>query len=75
MSRATRTVYTVLYHVADDHPSSHAGAAGDGSFTARFKTELSANDFAVGRSYYGKPATVQRDIDVPVALARRWGVA
>jgi|HubBroStandDraft_4_1064222.scaffolds.fasta_scaffold132054_4 hypothetical protein len=70
----TVTCYCVSYHVADDHPQAYGGAMGDGSFTARFRTERDAEDFARGKEYYGKPARVSRD-EVPKRIAQRWGVA
>lgn len=74
MPERTIRVFEVIYHVEDDHPASHGGAAGDGSFIYRTKSERDANLFASGRTYYGKPA-VAAPVDVPKRLARRWGVA
>ena len=76
MSRGSATVqvYSVCYHVDDDHPQSHGGAAGDGSFVVRFRSRVDAEAFARGKSYYGNDARIARD-DVPRRLAQRWGLA
>lgn len=72
MSKRIVTVFSVMFH-SDSRP--YAGACGDGSFIQRFRDELTAKDFAIGRHYYGKPAKVTREDDVPLKLAQRWGVA
>ena len=68
------TVHTVLYH-SDDPKLAYSGPTGDGSFTQRFSRLSDAEAFADGRDYYGKPASVMTDKDVPYRLASRWGVA
>lgn len=74
-ARGMVRVYEVRYLVDDDDPRAHGGAAGDGSFIARFVTRLHALDFARGKhGYDGKPAEV-RHVDVPRRLAARWGLA
>jgi hypothetical protein len=66
----TTTVYEVLYH--DDH-SPYAGAAGDGSFIARFRRQADAEKFASAHRCYGRPATVTTT-DASPAQLRRWGL-
>jgi hypothetical protein len=67
----TRTVYEVFYYDARA-----TGAAGDCSHVARFGRKGDAERFAQGRraGYGDGPATVER-VDVPRALAARWGIA
>lgn len=65
---ATVKVYEVIYHLDDGH----GGAFGDGSHIKRFRARHQAEDFAKGRTYYGRPAKVDED-DVPRKLAQRWG--
>ena len=69
----TVTVWEVSYHVSDDSPSAHGGAAGDGGFTARFRDEAKAKAFALTVEYYGNPAKAL-PYEASRALARRWGV-
>lgn len=70
MTTKTVTVFEVLFH---NDATPYAGAAGDGSFIQRFRSETEANRFAASRTYYGKPCTVGR-VDAPRKLAQRWGV-
>lgn len=72
MSRGAATVFSVLYHVDDDDPRAYGGAFGDGSFIARFRSEARAAAFARGRTYYGRPAEVQREDNVPARILARW---
>lgn len=70
MKERTVRIYTVVAQVG----AIGGGPAGDGSRVFRFRSEREARSFAVGKALYGQPATVDSD-DVPVHLARRWGVA
>jgi hypothetical protein len=72
MSRTERTVR--VFTVVAQTGAVGGGPAGDGSRVFRFRSERQARTFAVGKALYGQPATVDQD-DVPVSLARRWGVA
>lgn len=74
MASATVRVFEVLYHVPDDHPSAHGGAAGDGSFIFRTRDEAEATRFASNQRYYGARVKVEA-IDAPRKLAKRWGLA
>lgn len=74
MASKTVKVYEVLYVVDDDHPQSHGGAMGDGSFIARFRKQADAEAFASGKRCYSGPAKVHAD-EVPRRIAQRWGVA
>lgn len=68
-------VYEVRHVVRDDDPGAHGGAAGDGSYIARFRSARDAKAFARGREGYGgNPATADAR-DVPRYLAERWGLA
>ena len=69
------TVYSVLYHVSDDHPAAGGGPAGDGSFIFRSRSRKAADEFAKGKDYYSGPAEVQVDENVPRRIAERWGCA
>jgi len=69
----TYTVHSVMWH-SDSESDAYAGAAGDGSFIARFASRAAAEAFAVGRRCYGQPATVATETDVPRRLAERWGL-
>ena len=63
------TVYEVLYH---DDSRPYGGAAGDGSFIARFRKKDAAERFAKGRRCYSGEATVDTLNDVPRRLVDRW---
>lgn len=64
-------VFEVLYH---NHERPYAGAAGDGSFIERFRSESAAKSFSKGKTYYGGAATVSM-VEVPRHIAARWGCA
>ncbi len=70
MRTRTIKVYIVLYHDEKNH---YGGSMGDGSFTYRTRDKRLAEQFAVGRYYYGKPAKVMCD-EVPQRIAERWGM-
>lgn len=70
MRERTIRIYTVVAQVG----AVGGGPAGDGSRVFRFRSEREAKSFAVGKALYGQPTTVDVD-EVPVSLARRWGVA
>lgn len=61
-------VYEVLYDTGTD------GRMGDGVETFRTRNQKDAQNFATGRTCYGKPATVE-PAEVPENIARRWGLA
>lgn len=61
----TVTLYSVVYDV----PQRSDGMTDD---IARFRKETEAEDFAKGRTCYGRPATVSKET-VPATIARRWG--
>jgi hypothetical protein len=61
------TIYEVIY---DGHG---AGAAGDGTHIARFKSASDAARFAANHTAWGRPTKADA-AKVPVRLARRWGV-
>lgn len=62
------TVYVVLHDV------NYSGPAADGTDQYRTRSKRAADDFAKGRTCYGKPATVM-DQEVSIETARRWGLA
>lgn len=72
MSRRVQsnTVHTVLY---DD--ARFPGPAGDGTHSMRFWSLADAEAFAQGRTYYGRPARVTTENDVPDHVLRRWSVS
>jgi hypothetical protein len=67
-------IIEVVYH---DERNPYGGAAGDGSFVARFKAtkagKAAAETFASGRNYYGKPATLTES-EVSRSAAQRYGL-
>jgi hypothetical protein len=70
MSKSTKIVYEVLYGA--DAP----GPAGDGSHIARFGSRAAAEAFAATRrGAWGQPRPSIDRVEVPRALALRWGVA
>lgn len=60
-------VYEVLADTDSDGP------AGDGTVVFRFRQKELAHRFALSRTCYGRPASVQVS-DVPRRLAERYGV-
>lgn len=69
MSGKTVTVFSVIADTAREGPR------GDGTIIFRFREEAEAARFAEENTYYGRPATVRRDDDVPRKIAQRWGMA
>jgi hypothetical protein len=67
-------IIEIVYH---DENRPYGGAAGDGSFVARFKAtkagRKAAETFADGRNYYGKPATLNES-EVSRSTAQRHGL-
>jgi hypothetical protein len=76
----TVRVYEVAYQVPSDHPNAYAGAAGDGSYIARFRRKDDAESFADAKQaqgctgLYGAPRVDVCAVDVPPRLAQRWGL-
>lgn len=62
------TVYIVLHDVK------YSGPAADGTDTYRTRSKSKADEFAKGKTCYGKPAEADEQ-EVPFATARRWGLA
>jgi hypothetical protein len=50
------------------------GPYGDGLKVFRFRAQSEAEQFAYSRTCYGKPAHAD-PCDVPLRIARRWGLA
>jgi hypothetical protein len=73
MASKTIKVFEVLYH-SDNPRDAYAGAAGDGSFIARFRKRADAEAFARGKRCYSGDASVS-ECDAPRRLAQRWGLA
>lgn len=65
---------TVFETLVDGPENGPAGPAGDGTFVVRRRKEADMKAFIVDKTCYGKPATYDPR-KVPVALARRWGLA
>jgi len=61
------TVFEVIY----DGPG--AGAAGDGTHIYRSRKRAHAEEFARGKTAWGRPTEVH-EAKVSSALARRWGL-
>ncbi len=69
MREKTIKVFEVLFY---DERS--PGAAADCHHVRRFRKRAEADTFAAGRTCYGSPAEVH-EVDAPMRLARRWGLA
>jgi hypothetical protein len=67
-TRKGKTVYEVAYR---DDSRPYAGAAGDGTFIARFLKRKAADEFAASHWYYSGPATVSVCEDGPKRLTDR----
>lgn len=69
-------VYEVTYSVPDTDPRAHGGPGGDGIFTYRTRLRRDADMFASAHiAPYSQEVATVRESDVPLKLARRWGLA
>jgi hypothetical protein len=75
MARTTKILETV-YH-SDDPKLAHAGPAGDGSFTKRWRSNnegrKEAEEFIKGKRYYAGKATLE-EREVSAEQMRRYGL-